>query len=207
MLIEYLSTQIKKLGVIVELNKEATPELIQKMSPEVACIATGSTHIIPEIPGVEGEMVATVTDLFLGRKEVGRSVVILGAGVVGCEAALHFAQKGKKVTIVARSENVARDIVKDNRTYLLKLLADVKILVNTNVIEIKDKEVIAVDKYSQRVALEADTVGLAIGFKAERGLVENIGNRVKETYAIGDCVEPRLVINAIWDGFRTARLI
>ena len=207
LLIEYLSTQIKKLGVIVELNKEATPELIQKMSPEVACIATGSTHIIPEIPGVEGEMVATVTDLFLGRKEVGRSVVILGAGVVGCEAALHFAQKGKKVTIVARSENVARDIVKDNRTYLLKLLADVKILVNTNVIEIKDKEVIAVDKYSQRVALEADTVGLAIGFKAERGLVENIGNRVKETYAIGDCVEPRLVINAIWDGFRTARLI
>jgi len=31
-LIEYLSTQIRKLGVKVELHKEATPKLIQKAS-------------------------------------------------------------------------------------------------------------------------------------------------------------------------------
>ena len=206
-LIKYLSTQIEKLGVTVELNKEATPELIEKMNPEAICIATGSAHIIPNIPGVERENVATVIDLFLGRKEAGQSVVILGAGVVGCEAALHFANQGKQVTVVARFENIAKDIVKDNRDHLLTLLANVKILVNTNVIDIGDKEIVAIDKYSKRFALEADTVGLAVGFTPERALLESIGNRVKETYSIGDCVEPGLVINAIWDGFRAARLI
>jgi 2-enoate reductase len=206
-LIKYLSTQIEKLGVTVELNKEATPELIQEMNPEVICIATGSRHTIPDIPGVKGESVATVIDLFLGRKNVGRSLLILGAGVVGCEAALHFANQGKKVTVVARSENIAKDIVKDNRDHLMTLLADVKILVNTNVIEIRDKEVIAIDRYGRRFALEADTVGLAVGFTPERTLLERIGNSVKETYSIGDCNEPRLVINAIWEGFRSARLI
>ena len=206
-LIEYLATQIRKLHVSVELNKEATLELIQKMNPEAVCIATGSAHIIPDIPGVERENVGTVIDLYLGRKEVGQSLVVIGAGVVGCEAALHFAKKGKKVTVVARSENVARDIVNDNRTHLLTLLTNVDILVNTSVIEIRDKDVIAVDKYAKRLVLEADTVALAVGFKPERGLIESIGDEFEEIYTRGDCVEPRLVINAIWDGFRTARLI
>ncbi len=28
-----------------------------------------------------------------------------------------------------------------------------------------------------------------------------------EIYSIGDCVEPRKLLNAIWEGFRSARLI
>ena len=61
-LIDYLSTQIKKLGVSIELGKEATPGLIQAMKPDVVFIATGGTHIIPEIPGMDRSNVATAVD-------------------------------------------------------------------------------------------------------------------------------------------------
>jgi len=208
-LINYLSTQIKKLGVTIELKKEATLEQIQKMEPEVIFIATGSTPIIPEIPGVEKGKVGTATDVLLGRKEAGESVVVIGGGLVGCETALYLAQQGKRLTIVEILDSVARDMFAVNRMHLLKLLADtdVRILTGANPLEITDEGVTIADKDGKRNTLKADTVVLALGLKPNRRLEETLRDKVPEIYAIGDCVEPRKVINAIWEGFRFARLI
>jgi len=208
-LINYLSTQIKKLGVAIELKKEATVEQIQKMKPEVAFIATGSTPIIVEIPGAEKAKVVTAADVLLDRKQAGESVVVIGGGLVGCETALYLAQKGKKVTIVEILDSAARDMFPANRMHLLKLLADtdVEILTETSIAEIMDDSVVIANKYGKRSKLENDTVVLAVGLKSNRELEEALKDKVPEIYAIGDCVEPRKVINTIWEGFRYARLI
>ena len=208
-LTKYLSTQIEKLGVTVELGREATPELIQQMGPEVLFIATGSRPIIPEIPGAEGEVVVAAIDFLLGKKEAGESVVVIGGGIVGCETALYSAKKGKKVTIVEVLDSVARDMYSVNRMHLLKLLSDagVEILTETRVLEITGEGVGVAGKDGKKRTLVADTVMLAVGLRAEDELVEQVGEGVPEVYAIGDCREPRKVINAIWEGFRAARLI
>ncbi len=208
-LINYLSTQIKKLGVTIEFGKEATPQLIREIKPEVVFVATGSTPIIPEIPGVEKEKVVTAADLLLGRKEAGQSVVVIGGGLVGCETALYLGQQGKKLTIVEVLHRVMRDMFGTNRIHLLKLLADanVEILTDTKVLEITDEGIAIADKDGRKSTLEADTVVLAVGLKSDGRLFEALKDKVPEAYAIGDCVEPRKVINAIWEGFRTARLI
>ncbi len=63
-LTNYLATQIKKLGVDIKLDKEATPALIHNIAPEVVFIATGSLPVIPEIPGVKkGNVVTAVAIL------------------------------------------------------------------------------------------------------------------------------------------------
>jgi len=208
-LIDYLSTQIKKLGVAIELKKEATLEQVQKMKPEVVFIATGSTPIIPEIPGVEKAKVVIATDVLLDRKQTGELVVVLGGGLVGCETALYLAQKGKKLTIAAASDSVMRDMHWVNRMHLLKLLDDtnVRILTGANPLEITDEGVTITDKDSKRSTLKADTVVLAKGFKPNRKLEEVLKDKVPEIYVIGDCVEPRKVMDAIWEGFRFARLV
>jgi len=208
-LIDYLATQIRKLGVNIKLGKEATFELIQEMKPEAVFIATGSTPIIPEISGVEKGNVVAATELLLGKREAGESVVVIGGGLVGCETALYLAQKDKKLTIVEVLDSVVRDVHAANRMHLLKLLADTKveILTDTKVLEITDKGIVIADKDGKRSTLEADTVVLGIGFKPNGGLLEILKDKVPEVYAIGDCVEPRKVIDAIWEGFRTARLI
>ena len=208
-LINYLSTQIEKLGVTIELGKEATPELIQEAKHDAVIIATGSMPIISEIPGVEKAKVVTAVNVLLGKRETGESVVVVGGGLVGCETALYLAQKGKKLTIVEILDSVMRDMCIQNRAHLLQLLADAKaeILTETKVLEITDEGITIADKHGKRSTLEADTVVLAVGLKPNEKLLKSLTDKVPEVYAIGDCVEPRIVINAIWEGFHTARQI
>jgi 2-enoate reductase len=209
LLINYLVTQIKKLGVNIKLKNEATPQLVQKMKPEVVFIATGSTSIIPEIIGVDKGNVVTATDLLLGKREVGKSVVVLGGGLVGCETALYLAQRGKEVAIVEILDSIAQGMFEGDRMHLLKLLADVnaKILTETSVLEITQESIVIANKYGKRNTIKADTLVLAVGMKPNGELLESLKDKVPEVYAIGDCIEARKVIDAIWEGFRIARLV
>ena len=140
---------------------------------------------------------------------MGESVVMIGGGLVGCETALYLAQKGKKVTIVEILDSVARDMWRANRLHLLELLAkaNMKILTETRVLEIRDDSIIIADKDDNRDELKCDTVILAVGLIPNNGLQETLMDKAPEVYAIGDCVEPGKAINAIWGGFRKARLI
>jgi 2-enoate reductase len=205
----YLSAQIQKLGVDIKLEKDATPELIQAAMPEVVFVATGSTPVIPEIRAVGSRNTVTAVDLLLGKKEPGDYVVIIGGGLVGCETALYLAQKGKTVTIVEILESVARDMYSLNREHLLELLSDahVAILTGTRVLEIVDQTVLVANEHNEKISLKADTIVLAVGLRPSGELVDRLSDLVPEVYAVGDCVEPRKVIHAIWEGFRMARLI
>lgn len=51
-LIRYFKTQITKLGVDIRLGKEVNRSVIEEVKPDVLIIATGGTHNIPEIPGI-----------------------------------------------------------------------------------------------------------------------------------------------------------
>jgi len=207
-LITYLSTQVKKLGVDVRLGREATVELIQETKSDVVIVATGATSIIPQIPGVNKDKVITAVDLLLGKKEAGEKVLVVGGGLIGCETAVYLAQKGKKVTIVEALRRIFRDANRANYQQMLKMLADsnVTVLTSTNVSEITDTGVI-INHDGKREEVETDTVILAIGLEAKSNLYEELEGKVPELHAIGDCVEPRRIMEAIWEGFRTARLV
>jgi 2-enoate reductase len=208
-LINYLSTQIEKLGVTVELGKEATPALIQAVKPEAVLIAAGSMPIISGIPGVKKAKVVTAVNALLGKRKAGESIIVVGGGLIGCETALYLAQKGKRLTLIEILDSVMRDLSPQNREHMLKLLTDAKveILTETKVLEITDEGVTIADKLGKRSTLKADTVILAIGLKSNKKLLKSLTDRVPEVYAIGDCAEPRRVINAIWEAFHTARQI
>ena len=213
LLLDYLRTQIKKLGVTVELEKEATHSLIQEFNPEVVFIATGAIHIIPEIEGAEKGMengrVITAVDALLGHGQIGESVIVIGGGLIGCETALYLAKTGKKVTVLEILDSVASDMLWGNALDLVKLLDDfhVNILTNANTLRIIEAGVDFTDQNGEEKTLEADTVVIAIGMKSvEETLEEDIQDTVPEVHVIGDCVKPRRILNAIWEGYRTARV-
>jgi 2-enoate reductase len=212
LLLDYLTTQIRKLGVTTRLGIEATPELIQRMDPDVVFIATGATPTIPNIPGIDKEIgngkVATAVDVLLGKKETGERVIIIGAGVVGSETALYLALRGKKITVV-EIYDAMRDLYWVNAKDLKEKLdkAKVKILTYTNVLEVTDDGIVIANEQIKKSTLEADTIVLAVGLEPNRELQEALQDRLPEVYTIGDCVDSRKVIDAIWEGFRTARLI
>ena len=74
-------------------------------------------------------------------------------------------------------------------------------------IEITKKGLEIITKDGQRQTLEADTIVTALPLKPDTGLIKALEGKVPEVYAIGDCREPRLIINAVAEGNRVAQSI
>jgi NADH:flavin oxidoreductase / NADH oxidase family./Pyridine nucleotide-disulphide oxidoreductase. len=67
-LLDWYKTQMKKLNIDVKLNTEVTPQLIEERKPDVILVATGSKPIMPNVPGIDRDNVATATDVLLKKK-------------------------------------------------------------------------------------------------------------------------------------------
>jgi 2-enoate reductase len=206
---DYLIRQINRLGVQIVLGKEATIELIKKENADVVIIATGSLPIMPNIPGVKREEVMTALDVLMRDKVPGTSVVVVGGGTVGCETGVYLAQQGRKVTIVEILDHLADGAFEANRQQLVKMVADsgVKVFTHCEVKRVTDQGVVIEDKKGKETNIKTDTIVIAMGFKPNSGLYETLKRELAEVYAIGDCIQPRLIKNAVWEAYRLARLI
>jgi 2-enoate reductase len=207
---EYYVTRLEKLGVKTVLGKEVTAKLVREMKPDVVIIATGSTPIMPGIPGIEKDKVVSAIDLLLGRRKAGNRVVVAGGGLVGCETAIYLAQKGKRVTIVEMLEEIIPDVFEANKQNLLKLLAEngVSVLTNTNLVRVTDKGAAVINQFRRYEAeLPADTIVMAMGLKPERGLVKALEGKVKELHAIGDCEGAGRIMDAVWGAFNATNML
>ncbi len=93
-IITYLEKQISKNNVTIKTGKEADLQTLQEESPDVVVVATGGHPVLPGIPGVNGKNVYTASSILEGNISVGKDVVIIGGGTVGCEVALYVAKLG-----------------------------------------------------------------------------------------------------------------
>src|SRR4030042_855556 len=98
--LNYLKIKIKKSKGEEEYGKEANRAQVLAFAPEAVVIATGSTPLIPDIPGVKGENVVNHREVLDGIKKTGGKVIVLGGGYLGCATALFLTEKGKEVTLV-----------------------------------------------------------------------------------------------------------
>jgi len=224
--INYLSHEVARLGVKVEMGVEVTPELVEKIKPEVVILATGSTPFAPEIPGAESKKVVTVRVALTSEAEIGEKVAILGGGAIGAEVALYLAKQGKQVTIIEilpREELekdigrgsptrlqkeiypelwwIARELPRRYRMLLIKSIAQegIKTMCGAETREITDKG-LTVKTADGIEEIEADTVVFAIGDKPNRELYQKLFGKVPELYLVGDCDTPAKVMDAISNG-------
>jgi 2-enoate reductase len=214
-LINYYVTQLRKLDVSTKLGIEATAELVLSMSPDVVFIAIGGRPLVPDMPGVDKDIVITAVELLLNKPQIGQSVIIVGGNLVGTEVALYLGRQGKSVTIVECLDKIMRDMYWINALDIQRRFdglesdrLNVKILTNTEAVEVVDDGLVVAKKSGERRTLKADAIVLAVGMTSnDDRLSKALDGKVKEVYHIGDCVSPGKVIDAVWRGFRTARLI
>ena len=204
---KYLETQMKKAGVKVEMSKELNASMIGKISPDVVILAVGSSPLIPAISGIDCDRVTTFEDVLTGKTEVGRKVVIIGGGMVGCEIADFLARRGKNVTVVDMLEVIMKEMNPSNvRAALLDILAleGVNLMVDSKVIKITKEGLIVRNKMSKREMINADTIILAVGRHSNNRLSQALKGKIPEVYVVGDLVKPRHILEAISEGFGVA---
>lgn len=107
--VQYLENQLEKYAssIHVHYNKTATIEDIQAFGADTVIVATGGEPIIPPIYGMkDNPKVIVATEYLKGRNEVNGDVIVIGAGLVGCETALDVAHKGHKVTMIEMLDRI-----------------------------------------------------------------------------------------------------
>jgi 2,4-dienoyl-CoA reductase-like NADH-dependent reductase (Old Yellow Enzyme family)/thioredoxin reductase len=210
-LVDYFSKQVKKLGIKIYLGKYVTKDFVQEIKPDIIVMATGSTPRFPDISGIERENVSLAIEVLEGKKVLGKRVVVIGGGQVGLETADFLAEAGKEVVVLEMLSEVGIDIPPRNKMFLMKKLSEenIQIFVDRKVEEIYDKGVRA-NHLGHQEEFRGDAVVISVGSNPERTLMEELKEIIPELegfYVIGDCVEPRKALEAIYEGARVAREI
>ena len=170
-------------------------------------IATGSSAVVPGIPGVRknlGSFVLTNREV-LELTEIPGELTVIGGGVIGLEMAAYYATVGSKVTVVEMLDHIAGATDREISTLLQKELEKkgVRFLLGHKCLSVEPGKVWVEDPSGQKSAVSADKVLLSIGRRANvEGLsLESIGvsfsrtgittdaqgrTNVPDVYAVGD---------------------
>jgi pyruvate/2-oxoglutarate dehydrogenase complex dihydrolipoamide dehydrogenase (E3) component len=213
--------------VTINLGIEVDLPLIEMKKPDAVILATGGIPVTPDIPGIENKKVISTSELqkklrsfmeFLGTGTlrnlsklylpVGKKVVIIGSGLHGCELAEFFVRRGRHVTIVDKAENPGGDMVDVLFGYLSAWLEQKDVVFFNGVREytrINKDGLIIVDKAGKELLIKADSIIPALPLAPDTRLLSKLKGMVPEVYAVGDCNEPLLIVDAINSGMTTAR--
>ena len=217
----WLIRQMPKCGVEVHLGCEVTPELIERAAPDALVIATGAefnrtgfSGVIPDsIPGWDQPHVLTPEQVLSGEKQPGRRVVILDEDCREAAPGLAemLARQGKKVTIVTSQPSVAKEMLYSlSLPHILARLAEsgVEVIPTNYIKKINASSIELFNVCAPQVESSLsgiDTVILVTSKQTRNSLSAKMEGKVKELYAIGDCVAPREIGAAIYEGHRLAR--
>jgi pyruvate/2-oxoglutarate dehydrogenase complex dihydrolipoamide dehydrogenase (E3) component len=73
--------------------------------------------------------------------------------------------------------------------------------------EITDKGLVITTKEEKKETIEADSIISTSPLTPNTELLKSLQGKVPEIYAIGDCKEPRMIVDAIAEGWQIARRI
>ena len=197
--------QCREAGVEIRLNTEATKELVESESPDAVIIAAGSRPLVLTIPGIDRENVTIVNNYYLEKEKVGDEVVVLGGGLAGCEAAIHLAQEGKKVTIVEMRDELAPDANVRHRPLLLKQIEGLaEVRAGLKGMEVTAQGVVCEDREGQRHLVKGSSVICALGQRARTDVAEALRDTAPYVAVIGDCAKVSTITNAVYQGYHAA---
>jgi len=200
-----LVTQACKAGVELRTSTVFRPEALKPGEADAVVMATGALPRLEQFPGARAGQVVTAWDILQGRPPAkGMAILVLGGRQMGCETAEFLAERGNRVTLVSRSpaRDLAIDVVASYRAPLLARLRRLGVTLHTDcdVREIRNAQAIVVQAGGTEAFIDADLVVLARGSVSEPAALALLRNVVPEVYAVGDCVEPRAIAEAIYEG-------
>ena len=228
-LVRYLESQLKKSHVAVRLRQTVTPELVRGLKPDVLVMAAGAAHTEIDVPGAGGGKVipsaklhgmlkralkvltpAQIAKLSGVWMPVGKSVVVMGGTLHGCELAEFLTKKGRRVVIAhdGPESELGEGMTVDDLASLWPWLKQKQVPIWAPV----DYVEIVADGLKVRIpdkrtyVLEGKHVMSTQDWCPNTGADEFAG-LAKETYTVGSCHDPGLIVDAIREGARAGYAI
>ena len=210
--------QVDKAGVKVVLNTEATAASVLGANADAVIIATGSKPKTHPVGGADGPGIFNVWQVLNGEAETGQKVCLIDYdGHHRATATAEFlANQGKTVHIITSSLFIGAELGPTQDLYLSRqrlLIKGATFTPDIAVMEVAgeagSKVVKGFNVYSNAWDEWGpfDSLVLAMGQQVEDDLYFSLKGKVRELYRIGDCVAPRKVDMAIWEGHKLGREI
>ena len=118
--IRSMIVKCQQVGVDLRCGVEADEMLLRSLAPDAIILATGSTPLLLPIPGLSDCGYVTAQDMLDGKAQMGKNVLVIGGGMVGCEAAEYLAERGHQVTVIEMKDVIAADVTPENRRYMFE---------------------------------------------------------------------------------------
>jgi 2,4-dienoyl-CoA reductase-like NADH-dependent reductase (Old Yellow Enzyme family)/thioredoxin reductase len=207
--LDYLERRTKALGVTLEMGREFTVEMLDPQKPDAVIVATGALPQLPDWKGVEESNALSVDEVLSDGAPIGQKILVVGGGGSGAEIADFLSEKGRAVTLVEMLEIIAADLVTHMQHYLGQRLKQkgVTILTSTRVLELGKDYAMVEDASGVKRLNGFDTIVLALGSTPNDRLYRSLKDKVPELYLIGDAVEAREVVDAVYEAEEVASKI
>jgi 2,4-dienoyl-CoA reductase (NADPH2) len=221
--VEYLAGQLKKEKVSVHLKSEVTRAVVEREKPDTLIIAAGAAHTKFDLPGadspkvIKSEKLHAMLKFFLkfftpAQMEklsriwmpVGKSVVVMGGTLHGCELAEYLTKRGRKVAMVHNGPagELGDRMTKDDLAYLWPWLKQhhVPIWAGVKYKEVNAKGLKVQLGDSRTLTLQGKHIITTQDWGPNTAAAAQFKDLVPEVHLIGSGKEPGLIVDAVRDG-------
>ena len=215
-LIQYMARRLEGAGVEVRLNCAVDQAMLEGEFEgyEVIAGAGAQPIVIPAFTGFKQWM--TADDVLAGRAFPGRKIVVIGGGSVGCETADYLAPlvndlypRNREITLLEMAPGVMASESGPGRSLLVQrmMAKGVQMICGAKVEKVDESSIWYTKDGQQHCIADADTLVLAMGYKADPALEEMLKAAGASYHLIGDANKIGTIKDAIGAGYETAKAL
>lgn len=208
--IDWLRHMLNKYGIPLRMNVSLTADDVLAMQPYAVLCATGTTPLIPPIPGIDSSSVITVQELLPHWQDYTEheDIVIAGAGHTGLETAASLGSIGNRVTVIDMlpEPDPATMGIEDAIKIPRAKEFGVTFRMSHRILRMTNHSLVAKNMLTDEdVEIPADRIVLCLGLKPAKGLYEALSGKLERVYQVGDAQEVDRITGAVQSGFDCAR--
>ena len=192
----------------------------EQFEAELILIDTGTSPLVPQVPGLAGTPYMTNLDFF-DQRVLPKRLLVMGGGYIGLELGQGMARCGSEVHVVDSNPRVlAREEADASEALAQGLLADgIALHLGRKAVEIRhdggfamklddgstlegDALLVAVGRRPNTAALRAETSGIALDRFGYIGIDARFATSCKGVYALGDVAGQPAFTHVSWEDHR-----
>lgn len=215
-LIQYMARRLEGAGVEVRLNCTVDKAMLEGEFKDWEVIAGAGAQpiVVPAFTGFKQWM--TADDVLAGRAFPGRKIVVIGGGSVGCETADYLAPlvndlypRNREITLLEMAPGVMAGESGPGRSLLVQrmMAKGVQMICGAKVEKVDESSIWYTKDGQQHCIADADTLVLAMGYKADPALEEMLKAAGASYHLIGDANKVGTIKDAIGAGYETAKAL